>query len=216
MSTAFLGVAMYGRKIGFGATSNLAKFVSTKMDSVFTVPGLCFDLCFLLEYSRNIKSYTTFHEEFEYVLHGRTCYYTPEFKVVTRSNTSQFLAVKKSQKTASNKFREEFPVIQKIFQENGNELILLTEKTVWNNPLLNNLKLVHRYTGATRKSALHANILDVIKDEEICSVADLIKLTGASEGDAVAAVLSFISSGYLDANLECMDFSLQSKIWRHP
>ena len=94
-----MGWFVYRRHLSHSRVKNLFKFVSAKMDTVFTVESaLEFDACFHLEYSHDITSYEAQLEGFIYEFNGRPCPYTPDFKINHSVNGFQFLEIKPVEK----------------------------------------------------------------------------------------------------------------------
>lgn len=138
---------MYRRQPKHSRVKNLFKFVSSKMNQVMTVESyLEFDTCFHLEYSPQVTTFIAQPEGFRYRYAGKDCPYTPDFEV-TESGQVKWLEVKPYSKAQHSDFFIQFKAKQAKAQEIGIPLILVTEKQIRVNPILNNLKILHRYSG---------------------------------------------------------------------
>ena len=95
----------------------------------------------------------------------------------------------------------------------GIPVILVTERQIRLNPILNNLKLLHRYAGLQSFTELHFAILELVKKSGIVSVRNLISSTQAIEGDVLASTVTWLSLGRLKTDLSSSDLGLDSVVW---
>lgn len=205
---------MYRRNLKHSRVKNLFKFASLKMDSIMTVESaLEFDTCFHFEYSPDVISFEAQPEGFYYSFNGKELPYTPDFLVVDKVNGTRFVEVKPVTKTANPDFRERFICRQERAIELGAPVILVTERQIRLNPILNNLKLLHRYAGLQSFTDLHFIILELVKKSGVVSVRNLISATRAMEGDVLASTVTWLSLGKLKTDLSSSDLGLDSMVW---
>ena len=205
---------MYRRNLKHSRVKNLFKFASLKMDSIMTVESVLeFDTCFHFEYSPDVISFEAQPEGFYYSFNGKELPYTPDFLVVDKVNGTRFVEVKPVTKTANPDFREKFICRQERAIELGAPVILVTERQIRLNPILNNLKLLHRYAGLQSFTDLHFIILELVKKSGVVSVRNLISATRAMEGDVLASTVTWLSLGKLKTDLSSSDLGLDSMVW---
>ena len=193
---------MYRRHLKHSRVKNLFKFVSAKMNTVFTVESsLEFDTCFHLEYSPAVKAFEAQPEGFYYAFEGRDCPYTPDFRVVDQQGNASLIEVKPSDKVADPDFLQRFPIKQQKAFELSSPLKLVTERQIRIDPILGNLKLLHRYSGFQSFTPLHMQLLGLVKDLGRVSLARLSGSTGAPPEDVLATALSLIARGLIHSDL---------------
>ena len=205
---------MYRRHLKHSRVKNLFKFVSAKMNTVFTVESsLEFDTCFHLEYSPAVKAFEAQPEGFYYAFEGRDCPYTPDFRVVDQQGNASLIEVKPSDKVADPDFLQRFPIKQQKAFELSSPLKLVTERQIRIDPILGNLKLLHRYSGFQSFTPLHMQLLGLVKDLGRVSLARLSGSTGAPPEDVLATALSLIARGLIHSDLTEHEMGLSSIVW---
>ncbi len=205
---------MYRRHLGHSRVKNLFKFVSAKMDTVFTVESaLEFDACFHLEYSHDITSYEAQPEGFIYQFNGRSCPYTPDFKINHSVNGIQFLEIKPIEKTNDADFIERFKAKRTQSTQNGLPLILVTEKQIRINPILYNLKLLHRYSGSKHLTSVQIYLLSEVKKLGKVSIEFLINNIKTNEDNMFSLILNLLAKGYLRSNITDNIFNINTTVW---
>ena len=205
---------MYRRHLKHSRVKNLFKFVSAKMNTVFTVESsLEFDTCFHLEYSPAVKEFEAQPEGFYYAFEGRDCPYTPDFRVVDQQGNASLIEVKPSDKVADPDFLQRFPIKQQKAFELSSPLKLVTERQIRIDPILGNLKLLHRYSGFQSFTPLHMQLLGLVKDLGRVSLARLSGSTGAPPEDVLATALSLIARGLIHSDLTEHEMGFSSIVW---
>ena len=205
---------MYRRRLKYSPVKNLFRFASSKTKSVLIVESsLEFDTCFHLEYSPEITIFEAQPEGFYYGFEGKRCPYTPDFKVHHQQSGEQFIEVKPLAKTFKEDFRARFQAKQEVAREVGSTLLLITERQIRVYPFLNNLKLLHRYSGFQSVTPAHTRILELVEIYGIISLVNLVCVAELKEGEILSATLSLIAQGKLSTNLFDQNFSLDSEIW---
>jgi hypothetical protein len=184
------------------------------MDSIMTVESaLEFDTCFHFEYSPNITSFEAQPEGYYYNYLDKKLPYIPDFLVVDKVKGMRCIEVKPLSKVSDSEFREKFTCRQRDAQALGVPVVLVTEKQIRLNPILNNLKLLHRYAGLQSMTSLHYKILELVQSTGVISVRDLLSYTDAIEGDVLASTVTWLSVGKLKTDLSSSDLGLDSLVW---
>lgn len=205
---------MYRRHLKHSRVKNLFKFVSAKMNTVFTVESpLEFDTCFHLEYSPAVKAFEAQPEGFYYTFEGRDCPYTPDFRVLNENGSVGYLEVKPSAKVLESDFLQRFPFKQQRATELSCPLKLITERQIRIDPILGNLKLLHRYSGFQSFTPLHMQLLGLVKYFGRVSLARLSGSTGAPPGEVLATVLSLIARGFIHSDLAEHEMGFSTIVW---
>jgi hypothetical protein len=101
------------------------------------------DLFFILELDSDVKLFREQPCTIEYFLDGKKHRYTPDLLVV-RSNRSQIIEVKPKSKV--KKYDQLFRMVALICREHGYEFVVATDVEIRQQPRLNNLKLLWRYS----------------------------------------------------------------------
>ncbi|WP_299014922.1 TnsA endonuclease N-terminal domain-containing protein [uncultured Photobacterium sp.] len=183
------------------------------MNQVMTVESyLEFDTCFHLEYSPSITSFIAQPEGFIYCFDDRDFPYTPDFQIV-ENDAVKWIEVKPFVKTRSQDFLKRFKVKQEKAIELGVPLILVTEEQIRANPVLNNLKILHRYSGFQSFTTLHFRLLSLVKKVGKISVSDAAKQLGIEQSLMVKSAFSLVSSGVISVDLVNDELGLHSVIW---
>lgn len=205
---------MYRRHLKHSRVKNLFKFVSAKMNTVFTVESsLEFDTCFHLEYSPAVKAFEAQPEGFYYDFDGRLCPYTPDFRVFDHDDNACLLEVKPSEKVADPDFLERFPVKQQRAIELSSPLKLVTEKQIRVYPILENLKLLHRYSGFQSFTPLHMQLLGLVRELGRVSLSRLSGSTGAPPEEVLASALSLLARGLIKSDLAAQEIGFSIVVW---
>ncbi|MFT6915601.1 MAG: hypothetical protein ACJAWL_001910 [Motiliproteus sp.] len=176
---------------------NIFKFASPKMGRMLTLESaLERDACFHFEYSPDIASYEAQPEGYHYSYQGKELPYTPDFLVTDSVNGARFVEVKPVAKTVNPEFRQKFISRQESARLLGVPLVLVTERQIRVNPILNNLKLLHRYSGIQSLTPLHYKLFDLVRKSGIVHVRNLVESTEEDEG----AVWHLLSHGFQSVN----------------
>lgn len=206
---------MYRSNNASSRVKHIHKFSSLKMEAVYTVKSaLDFDTCFHLEYSPDVTSYVPYPEEFQYVFRDQQYVYIPTFIVLNNTNDSHYVEVSNTSKVKQSVFKDKFELIKSEVSRGGSSLILVTERQIRAQPILANLKLIHRYCDATLSENLQGRILGMVATVKVMPVSELIYRTEEPEGLVCATVLSLVASQKLSTNLDVVEFGISSLVWR--
>ena len=205
---------MYRRKLKHSRVKNLHKFASQKNKSTCLVESsLEFDACFHFEFSTSIAAFEAQPLGYEYEFDNRICRYTPDFLLTHKDGTQKFIEVKPQNKILDEDFRSRFIEKQVVAKKNGRELILVTDKQIRVYPTLNNLKLLHRYSGFQSLTELQSSVLELVKRYGSLKVSQLVSFLKVTAGELLATVLRLLSLGKLFTDLTSDDISLETAIW---
>lgn len=193
---------------------NVFKFASTKVsDTIMCESSLEFDACFHHEYNNSIKVFGSQPEGFYYHFDGKKLPYTPDTIVHYIDGTVKFHEYKPYSKTFDPIFRGKFIAKKAAAQALGADLILVTERQIRVNPILNNLKILHRYSGIYGLSSIQTELLHLIKTTGKISVNDVAIKQSLSLGEAKAYLYSLIHKGLIKANLNQDDLTCNPSVW---
>ena len=205
---------MYRRNLKHSRVKNLFKFASIKNNSVLTVESaLEFDSCFHLEYCKEIVSFEAQPEGFYYPFSGKRLPYTPDFKVRYADGRDAFLEIKPLSKIEGDEFRQKFIAKMEMAKSLNCPLSLVTDNQIRVNPVLYNLKLLHRYTGIVGVNVIQAQLLKVVRASGLVSINDLSQRIHVPSGELKANALALISRGQLQAELNKEKFGMHSVVW---
>lgn len=205
---------MYRRRLKHSRVKNLYKFASPKMNRVLTVESsLEFDACFHFEYTPSISSYEAQPEGFYYSFGDKKLPYTPDFLIFDKSRGSSFIEVKPYAELENEDFKEKFICRQKSAMENGIPLLLVTDNQIRVNPVLCNLKLLHRYSGLKTLTPLHLMLLDIVRKSGKVRVRDLVHETGEPSSAVLTSVISWLAIGEMSSDLSVAKLGVDSVVW---
>ncbi|MBD1388384.1 MULTISPECIES: TnsA endonuclease N-terminal domain-containing protein [Echinimonadaceae] len=206
---------MYDQTKKSSHVHNICKFMSLKNDAVVRTQSLLeFDFCFHLEYNSDIARYHSQPFGFQYRFNNRLCRYTPDFLVESRNSEAAFFEVKHSSQILKPDFRARFAEKQRIsLGEHGKRLILVTEKQIRLDPVIGNLKLLHRYSGLQTITEVQKAILKFVRKHQRVTLLDVALSLGTSESETLISALSWISNGTLKTNIRNTAFGLDSVVW---
>jgi hypothetical protein len=133
--------------------------------------------------------------------------------VDSRSKSEYLLEVKHSSRIASPKFRSKFQLRKESAIQKGLPLVLITERQICQNPILDNLKLLHHYSGNYSLTPAHTWVLDFVRSVGQSQIKNLVDESGFSKGEIVAASLTWISRGELQADIADTELGDSSLVW---
>jgi hypothetical protein len=161
----------------------------------------------------DIDSFEAQPEGYHYEYHGKTLSYTPDFLVADRINGHRFIEVKPASKVISTEFRNKFAAKREAASDYGIELVLVTDRQIRVNPILNNLKLLHRYSGVRSFTPLHLKLLELVKSTGAVKLESLVRETGEEKGLVLSHTLAWISKGELKVDLAESPLGFNSVVW---
>ncbi len=187
------------------ANKNVYKFVSVKNGrTIMCESSLEFDCCYYLEYSDDVVRYQSQPEGYRFSYKGKEHPYTPDFLVHKKNGTSCLIEVKPLSQTFSSEFQDKFRQNQIMANELGTPLLLVTDRQIRNDALLNNLKLVHRYSGCIENSEHLESVLSVVNQLPSVCIKALAERLNLNFGEVFASVLRLICLGKVKSNLDVL------------
>ena len=164
--------------------------------------SLEYDACFHFEFSKKIVIYEAQPIGFHYQLNGQIRSYTPDFLVTHDNEDKIFYEVKPFCKTQSKKFELEFKAKQVAALDLGIKLELITEKKIRVKPLIDNLKLLHRYQRLEQDlTPFQKQILKLVTCAENLTLSYLIDNTQSSFSKIIPHIADLLAKGVLESNL---------------
>ena len=194
---------MYTRNLKKSTVKNIHTFASKKCDGMMVLESsLEYDACFHFEFSKQIVMFEPQPIGFHYKLYGQVRSYTPDFLVTFNNEEQIFYEVKPLCKTESEEFDIEFRAKQAAAHNLGIELELITEKEIRVKPLIDNLKLLHRYHRLEQElTPFQKQILKLVTCAENLTLSYLIDNTQSSFSKIIPHIADLLAKGVLESNL---------------
>ncbi|MEI6896304.1 MAG: TnsA endonuclease N-terminal domain-containing protein [Psychromonas sp.] len=193
---------------------NVFKFASEKVgQAIMCESTLEFDACFHNEYNNSIESYGTQPEGFKYNFRGKMLPYTPDTLVRYIDKSEKFHEYKPYSAISSPIFREKFIARKLAAKQLGIELILVTDRQIRVNPILNNLKLLHRYSGVYGVTYIQHKLLQAIQKSGQVKLNDVSEEFNLSLGESRSFLYALIHKGFLIADLSNEDLTCNPTLW---
>lgn len=210
--------AMYIRNLRKPSPNkNVYKFASTKVSSVIMCESsLEFDACFHHEYNDSIESFGSQPEGFKYEFNGKLLPYTPDSLILYKNGVEEYHEYKPYSKISSPLFREQFIAKRAASLELGRQLILVTDRQIRVNPILNNLKLLHRYSGVYGISSIQNELLSFIHKSGVIKLNDISSQIGLPIGKTRSFIFGLMHKGLVKADLGCDDLTNNPTLWATP
>lgn len=191
---------MRARKITNGGRKVIGKFPSLKMGKmVWWESQLERDYIFHLELDRAVISYEEQPLKIRYMLDREVHYYTPDFLVV-RHGKKQIAEVKDEESANSDDYKLLFRTVAPLFLAEGYEFVVVTEKNIRVQPLLSNIKLLHKYSRTVITYKHQLDTYAYFANSEECVLAELGGFL-KSRGGSIQVVYALIYRGMLSIDL---------------
>lgn len=181
---------------------NISRFVSLKTNSIQTTESLLeLDACFHFEFSREILSFRTQPLTYHYQLNNKTRRYTPDTLCNFDNGDAIFFEVKPKIRTLSDEFKEKFQAQREAALEMGADLELITDEDIRIYPLLDNLKIIHRYACFDELDDLQRSILNLFQNYAEHRISSLLRHTKVHSTIFLPALYDLIAKQLLTINL---------------
>lgn len=181
---------------------NISRFVSLKTNSIQTTESILeFDACFHFEFSHEILAFKAQPLTYHYQLNDKTRRYTPDFRCDFDNGDTILFEVKPKIKTLSDEFKEKFHAQRKAAIEMGSDLELITDEDIRIYPLLDNLKIIHRYACLDELDDLQRSILNLFQNYAEYRVSQLLKRSKVHSTIFLPALYDLIAKQLLTINL---------------
>ncbi|WP_299489831.1 TnsA endonuclease N-terminal domain-containing protein [uncultured Shewanella sp.] len=172
-----------------------------------------FDACFHHEYNETIETFASQPEGFYYRFEGKKLPYTPDAVIYDIHGTVKFHEYKPYNRTFDPVFRAKFIAKKEAAHEMGCELILVTDKQIRIYPILNNLKLLHRYSGIYGVSDMQYELLKLIRKSGSTRLEKVAEQSALTMGETRSFLYSLINKGLLKADLNEDDLASNPLVW---
>ncbi len=193
---------------------NVFKFASAKVGkTIMCESSLEFDACFYHEYNESVRTFDSQPEGFYYQFEGKDLPYTPDTIVQYIDGRIQLHEYKPLSKTFDPIFKAKFYAKRQAAQLLGMELILVTDEQIRVNPVLNNLKLLHRYSGAYTVCDTQRELLSRIRASGKCRLTDIADENVLTMGEVRSYIFSLLNKGLLKSDVVTDDFTLNPSVW---
>ncbi|MBE4054631.1 TnsA endonuclease N-terminal domain-containing protein [Vibrio rotiferianus] len=192
---------------------NISRFVSLKTNSIHTVESdLEFDACFHFEFSPQIVNFEAQPIGFEYFVEGKQRRYTPDFLVTYNDSYQSFYEIKPKHIAEKDEFKGKFIAQKKQALEYGKDLHVLTENDIQIYPLLENLKIIHRYACDDSLNSTQRSILGLFKKYGELRVEQVVKYSSVHSSKSLPALYDLIARQLLIIDLH-QPICWQSSVW---
>ncbi|EKO3433652.1 Tn7 transposase TnsA N-terminal domain-containing protein [Vibrio fluvialis] len=193
---------------------NISRFVSLKTDSVQTTESdLEFDACFHFEFAPRIKTFETQPLGFKYRMNGCVRRYTPDMLCNFYDGYAPYYEVKPKWVTEQDEFKEKFYVQRQQAIANGHDLLVLTENDIQIYPLLDNLKIIHRYACSDNLDDVQVRLLKLFQNYGEMRISEVLNANQGPSITILPALYDLIAKKILEFDWHC-PISHDSLIWR--
>lgn len=193
---------------------NVYKFASAKVGkTIMCESSLEFDACFHHEYNESVRTFDSQPEGFYYQFEGKDLPYTPDTIVQYIDGRIQFHEYKPLSKTHDPIFKAKFFAKKEAAQSLGVELILVTDEQIQVTPVLNNLKLLHRYSGTYTVCEIQRELLSCVQASGKRLLTEIAQEYGLPIGEVRSYIFSLLNKGLLKSDLVQDDFSVNPAVW---
>jgi hypothetical protein len=159
---------------------NISRFVSLKSECIqVTESDLEFDACFHFEFAPNIIKFETQPVGFKYRLNGNLRRYTPDMLCYFTDGYTPYYEVKPKWVAETDEFKEKFDAQKQHALSIGHDLLLLTEADIQVYPLLENLKIIHRYACCDELDDIQVRLLKLFHNYGEMRIFEVL---GAGQG----------------------------------
>lgn len=185
------------------ANKNVYKFVSVKNRcTIICESSLEYECCYHLEYCDDVISYSSQPKGFRFSYRDKEHAYTPDFLVHREDGTSYLIEVKPLSKTFDPEFKDKFCHQQIRANELGTPLLLVTDRQIRNEIYLNNLKLIHRYSGCIENTSQLDLVLSAVNQSSPICIKALSERLHLTIGEVLSSVLRLIGLRKIKTSLD--------------
>jgi hypothetical protein len=193
---------------------NISRFVSLKTDSVQTTESdLEFDACFHFEFAPQIKTFETQPLGFKYRMNGRLHRYTPDMLCYFNDGYAPYYEVKPKWIAEQDEFKEKFDAQRQQAIANGHDLLVLTEDDIQIYPLLDNLKIIHRYACSDNLDDVQVRLLKLFQNYGEMRISQVLNTNQGPSATILPALYDLIAKKILEFDWHC-PISHDSLVWR--
>jgi hypothetical protein len=188
------------RRITNGCRKNIGRFPSLKNGRAVWYESLLErDFIFLLEIDTDVAAYREQPTTIRFRAGDAIYTYTPDFLVV-REKERQIVEVKPAERLKERKYQVTFQHAREIFQRVGYEFLVLTENSIQKQPLLDNVKVLHKYSRTPISYADQVEAHKFFGRKKISTLSEITEYF-ASRGRGQQVVYALIYFGVIYADL---------------
>lgn len=182
---------------------NIHRYASIKMRCIISVEStLEFDSCFHFDFQKEIIRFCAQPIRFSYELNGKEHTYVPDFLVQFDCGEFVLYEVKTDEEANSERFKLEFEAKKLAAQKLlGVDLELIKEQAIRIVPLLNNLKLMHRYSSRTELTEHQRVLLSILQKNGVKRIENLMYLTGFPSQSILPMIYDLLSRSLFQTDL---------------
>ncbi|WP_228061929.1 TnsA endonuclease N-terminal domain-containing protein [[Phormidium] sp. LEGE 05292] len=157
------------------------------------------DYMYLLEIDPDVESYRSQPLTISYTISNKQLKYTPDF-LVKRKKFQQIVEIKPESKVHSPKNIRLFRCVAPLCQEQGYSFVVVTDKMIRVQPLLDNVKLLYRYA---REPLTYKNYIDCHQyfKERISTSLQAAQQDLTTKQISFKILMKLIFSGVLETDL---------------
>jgi TnsA-like endonuclease N terminal len=188
------------RRITNGCRKNIGKFPSLKNGRAVWYESLLErDFMFLLEIDPDVVSYKEQPTTIRFRAGDDIYTYTPDFLVV-RKKTMQIVEVKPAERVKEEKYQTLFQHAREIFRKWGYEFVVVTESVIHKQPLLDNVKLLHKYSRTPISCGDQLEAHNFLAGKDRSTLSEISKHF-VSKGKPKQVIYALIYFGIVSADL---------------
>ena len=189
---------MKPRKLRKSSKKYIYGFNSIKSGKHFRVEsGNEFGACYHLEYLNSVAAFEAQPLGYQYQEYRRKAQYTPDFKLTDKHNNDSFLEIKPADKASTYKFQDTFECKQKAAEAMGVPLTLLKDSDIKREPLLRNLRLLHKYRTDSKLTIQHCKILEIFNSYQKLSIFDVSEVLSIDKKVCYPLIYDLLARGAL-------------------
>lgn len=210
------------RKIKHSTFKSIFRFPSIKMGKVCGIhscsstveSSLEFAACYHFEYSPDVKSFESQPITYQYYFNDRLCKYTPDFRLLFIDKRKPvFIEIKPFKRTSKDKFRLRFKQKQLVAEQMNMRLLIITEKEICVEPLLENLKILHRYAVHDEISEHQDILLSMISELGTIRIEQAMTLINLPKEAVFVAVMGLLAKHRLKCEIDKVSIDSNTHVW---
>lgn len=184
-----------------GVKKNIGKFPSFKAGrNIWWESLLERDYIYLLEFDPDVEKYEEQPIRVRYSLEGKVRCYTPDFLVERKGGRRVIVEVKSKEKVSSEAFRLFFLTVSPVIHKLGYEFVVVTDKMIRVQPLLENVKILWGYSRVPLFSRHQVLCRKFLRENNGASIADLARSL-SEKSVTLPVIYSLIYRGVLSVDL---------------
>ncbi|MHA2940507.1 TnsA endonuclease N-terminal domain-containing protein, partial [Vibrio sp. RC27] len=149
---------------------------------------------------------------FEYYLDGKLRRYTPDFLVTYYDSYQPFYEIKPKHIAETEEFKEVFSAKKEQALSMGNDLQVLTEDDIQIYPLLDNLKIIHRYACDDCLNSVQRQILSLFRKYGELRIEQIVQYSAVHSSRSLPALYDLVARQLLKIDMH-QPINWQTPIW---